>query len=418
LTGAGRSKPGVATALLVTALALAGCGAHHDTVNKIHGKRLSIYVSVPLDGASQPDGEAVLDGARVALQATSSRIGRYHLVLKVMNDATVKRGGWDPGQTETNARVAAADTTTIGYIGDLNSGASAVSIPLLNREGIAQISPTSTAVGLTSDAAGSSPGEPEKYYPTGLRTFARVIPDDTVEAAVQVKLQRGLGCTKTYVVDDGEVDGLEAAISFVAAAKAAGLNVAGFQGFEPGGTNYSSFVSSVAATDPDCILLSALTQNSAALVTEQLAQALPDARIFCGPGVAESTYTEPAFGGIPTALDPRVLITVAALDPDAYPPAGRAFLIRFAREFGPPPPYAIFGYEATSLLLDSIARATDDGRRAAVRSQVVHAVFATRNRLGALGTYSINSHGDTTLDRYGVWRVVDGQLVFWKAMTG
>ena len=48
--------------------------------------------------------------------------------------------------------------TTIGYVGDLNSGASAISIPPLNRAGIPQVSPTSTAVGLTSSALGSFPG--------------------------------------------------------------------------------------------------------------------------------------------------------------------------------------------------------------------------------------------------------------------
>jgi hypothetical protein len=33
-----------------------------------------------------------------------------------------------------------------------------------------------------------------------------------------------------------------------------------------------------------------------------------------------------------------------------------------------------------------------------------------------LGTYSIDSSGDTTLRRYGAYRVVDGQLRFWKVL--
>ena len=74
---------------------------------------------------------------------------------------------WDPGQTTVNARLAVQNKNTIGYIGDLNSGATAVALPLLNRVGIPEISPASTAVGLTQrQSRGRRPGEPEKYYPT------------------------------------------------------------------------------------------------------------------------------------------------------------------------------------------------------------------------------------------------------------
>ncbi len=174
------SRTGAIGILLLSAFALAGCGGGSSLVNKIHGTRLTIFESVPLDGAAEPNGQAVVNGAQLALNQIGGRIGRYRIRIRVLDDATATAGGWDPGQTEADARIAAADRTTIGYIGDLESGASAVSIPLLNHEGIAQVSPTSTAVGLTSDAPGSSPGEPEKYYPTGVRTFARVVPNDLV----------------------------------------------------------------------------------------------------------------------------------------------------------------------------------------------------------------------------------------------
>ena len=94
---------------------------------------------------------------------------------------------------------AATDRTTIGYIGDYNSGATAVSIPQLNRVEIPQISPSSTALGLTRGGLEAAPGEPEKYYPTGKRTFARVVPNDGVQAQVIVRLMRSMGCTRTYL---------------------------------------------------------------------------------------------------------------------------------------------------------------------------------------------------------------------------
>ena len=39
-----------------------------------------------------------------------------------------------------------------------------------------QVSPASTAVGLTKFVPGAEKGEPDKFYPSGDRTFARVVP--------------------------------------------------------------------------------------------------------------------------------------------------------------------------------------------------------------------------------------------------
>jgi branched-chain amino acid transport system substrate-binding protein len=190
----------------------------------------------------------------------------------------------------------------------------------------------------------------------------------------------------------------------------------GVQAFDPRASDYRSLASGVAQSGADCVLISAITESNAVLVTKQVAGALPSARIFGSAGVAESTYTDPDEGGIPATLDPRVLITVATLAPSDYPPAGRAFHAEYAREYGMPQPYAIFGYEATSLMLSAIARATDNGTKPARRSKVVDAIFATRNRRSVLGTYSIEPDGDTTLRRYGAYRVVGGRMTFWKAI--
>jgi branched-chain amino acid transport system substrate-binding protein len=162
----------------------------------------------------------------------------------------------------------------------------------------------------------------------------------------------------------------------------------------------------------------AIPEDNAVLLTRQVAAALPNAKIFGAASLAQTTYVNPGQGGIPLSIDPRVLITVAAFDPASYPPPGRAFLALYQRRFGPPEPYAIYGYEAMSLMLDAISRATDDGTRPVLRSGVLQALFATRDRHSVLGSYSIDRDGDTSLDRYGVWRVVDGRLAYWKAITG
>ncbi len=53
----------------------------------------------------------------------------------MLDDSTAQAGKWDPGQTTNDAHTAINDSSTIGYLGEFNSGASAISIPLLNQAG-------------------------------------------------------------------------------------------------------------------------------------------------------------------------------------------------------------------------------------------------------------------------------------------
>jgi len=409
---ASRSLRRLAWAALLTA-ALAGCGSSRrdEPAGRITGTSLTIYVSVPLHGASGASGTAIADGAQMALDEVHAHIGRYGVRLKRIDDSNPTKGGWDPGRTSDGARRAAVDRTTVGYIGDTDSGASAISIPVLNRIGIPQVSPTSTAVGLTSAGPGAAPGEPDKYYPTAARTFARVAPSDALQAAVQVRLQRSFGCDRTYIVEDGEVDGEDLATSFDLAARAGGVHVVATQEFDPRATDYRPLAAAIASTGARCVLIAAVSDSNAVALTTQLAAALPGMRIFGGGGLAETSYAR----GLTSA---RVIVTSPALGASAYPARGRAWLAAYRRRYGPPEPDAILGYEAMRVLLDAIARATDDGRRPAERTKVVRAVFATRARDSVLGGFDIKTDGDTSLRRVGVWIAGEGKLSFWKALSG
>jgi branched-chain amino acid transport system substrate-binding protein len=405
-----------AVGLVAVAAALAGCGASERPGKRIRGRTLTIYFSGPLHGASSVAATAALNAARMALAAVHSRVGRYRIAFRALDDSTLASGAWDPNQTTINARLVAQDPTAVGYLGDFNSGASAVSIPLLNRVSIAQISPASTAVGLTTAGPGAAPGEPEKYYPSGIRTFARVVPTDGVQAVALVRVQQAMGCHSMFVLDDGEFDGEDAGLTFVLTARSAGLQVVGVQAFQRNAADYSPLVTGVARSGADCVLISAIDESSSARVTERIAQALPTATIFATNGLADSAYLDPGRGGIPQALDPRVIVLSAALPTTAYPSVARVFLDSYARQFGPPEPSAIFGYAAMQLMLAAITRATDRGRRAAERSNILAAILPSRRLHTVLGTFRINSAGDPTVHRFGVYRVTGGRLSFLQSV--
>jgi len=410
----------ITTAIAALALlaVLAGCGGGSTSSGRIPGHRLTIYASLPEQGQWSSQALAVQRGAELALAQVHSAVGKYRIGYVVLDDSTAKAGTWVPGFIATNAQRAAADRTTVGYIGEFNPDASAISIPVLNRAGIAQISPADGAAGLTSATIGAFPGEPEKYYPTGKRTFARVIPSDSVEAVAQVDLQSGLGCTKTYVLDDGSVYGEDLSSIFQHDAAKSGLGIAGAQSYEPTATSYAALATSIATTGADCLFLTAIAESNAAAVTTAVAAALPRARIFASDGAADGAYLDPATGGIPLSLDHRVYVTMAPLGQRAYPPASQGFFAAYKRLYGSVQPYAIYGYAAMSLMLRAIDRATDHGRRVADRAKVLGAIFATHDRHSVLGTYSIDRGGDITLRQYGAYRVVAGRLVFLRTFQG
>jgi len=401
----------LALALTLAAL-LAGCGARSPVEGRVPGRTLRIYMSGSLSGASATSTRAAMRGAEMALRDHGPRIGRYRIQLTTLDDATAQSDGWDPNQTTLNARTAAQDPTAIGYIGEFDSGASAISIPILNRAGVPQVSAQGGAVGLTSDGPGRSPGEPAKYYPTGRRTFVRVVPTYAVEAAVEVSLEQTTGCRSAFVLQDGRVDGEDAAISFVLAAQAAGLRVLGVQSYEAQAGDYRSVGLAVAKLAPSCVLLAATDEHSAARVAAQVGAVDPSASILAASPLADPAFVDPELGGIPLSLDPRVFVLAPGLASSSYPRRGQEFLARYARLYGSAPPQAIFGYEAMSLLLHAINVATDHGRAQAVRARVVQELFATRERHSLLGTYSLDRDGDTSLRAYGIYRVKAGALSF------
>ena len=333
----------LAVALLAAVAGVAGCGSSSEqtlAATRIRGKTLTIYASAPLRGRSSVSGQAVVNGARLALGQVHGRIGQYRIALKVLDDATVQRGGWDPGQTTINVQIAVLDPTTIGYVGEVNSGASAVSIPPLNRAGIPQVSPTSTAVGLTSGAAGAFPGEPQKYYPTGIRTFARVVPNDSDPGGRPGSrpAEHGLHVDLRAQRRRGRRRGRRAELRGGRAWRRT-CDSRASQTFVRDAKSYKALATGIAHVAPDCVLIGADTESGAVLLTTQLAAAMPDVKIFGTAGLAETTFANPADGGIPLSIDPQVVVTSPTLALTRSIRRRRArSTAAYKRRFGPPEP--------------------------------------------------------------------------------
>jgi branched-chain amino acid transport system substrate-binding protein len=399
----------------VLALTLAACGSDDEgdggSGGEGGGQTLTIYSSLPLQGAARAQAVATVNGAKLALKEAGGKVGDFTIEYVSLDDSTAQAGGWEPGQTASNARKAIGDDSTIAYIGEFNSGATAVSLPLLNEAGIAQVSPGNTAVGITSDDPGAEPGEPDKYYPTGQRTYARILPKDTYQGAALAALAKEEGCASAYILNDKEVYGSGLASNVELSAEKVDLEIKGNEGIDKNAPNYRSLGSKIKDSGAECFIYCGITANNAVQLFKDMAIALPDGALLGPEGVGETGFFDSSEGGLPPDVASRVLITIPGVAPEEYPPAGQEFLKAYEEEYDEKNPdrYAVYGYESMSLILDAIARAGENGGD---RAAVVEQLLATKDREGVFGNYSIDENGDITLTPYGVYGIEDDQLVF------
>jgi len=405
--------------LLVGAVvALAACGkkSQSGTTGATGKNVVDIYSSLPLQGSSTAQTAPMVNGIRLALAEAGNKAGQWKVNYISLDDSTAAAGKWDPSQCAANARKVAADPKAVLYIGEFNSGCSEVSIPILNTAGVPQVSPANTYVGLTTNEAGSAPGEPQKYYPTGTRTYLRIVPRDSIQAASDLLAMKQAGCTKIAIANDKEAYGAGLAKDEDLSKKFYGANIVSDTGIQPTAPNFRSYAATIKGQGADCVFFAGIVSNGATQLAKDIHAAIPNAKIFGGDGICTDSYTNAKKGGVPAAIDPLIECTVATLKLTAYP-GGRSFLAAYKSKYGvsSPDPYAIYGYEAMKLGLDTIASLGPQGNS---KSAVLKGLLATTNRHSVLGTYGFDKNGDTTLKAYGLYKVgPDGEPLFFKTLT-
>jgi branched-chain amino acid transport system substrate-binding protein len=255
---------------------------------------------------------------------------------------------------------------------------------------VLQVSPTDTALELTQRTA-AVPGAPDSYYEslkTYNRTFARVVPSTALEAKAQVLQMRALHVKRLYVTDDGSPYG-RAIAAAVRSDAAPGITVVG------------------SAAGADGAFDGASSAGAAAQLFDQIASTRPAIKLF-----APSALADQAFASRLSAQARNVYVSAPGFLPKDLNPAGRKFVADFKAAYGhSPASQAIFGYEAMASVL---AVLRDAGTAANNRTTIVHDFLALKNRPSVLGTYSIDSSGDTSVGPFVFSRLSRGALVPWR----
>jgi len=253
----------------VTALPASSCGPI-----QFKGSGSPDYLiasDLPKQGGSRTQTVQMAKAIAYVLDQQNWKAGDFNIGYQDCDDSTAQLGKWDPDKCSANAHSYASNSKLLGVIGTFNSGCAAIEIPVLNQApggGLLLLSPANTYGCLTEPCAGD---EPEKYYPSGKRNYARVAPSDPNQGAVDAAFLKSKGVKRVSVLNDKEAYGLGVAKNFAGAAKAAGMTVTGFTAYDPKQANFQALFTRIKGQNPDAVFIGGLIdENSGQLINDKV----------------------------------------------------------------------------------------------------------------------------------------------------
>jgi len=371
---------------------------------------VTMVSDLPLQGSSRPQNETIVNAIELALEQRDSKAGDVTVNYESQDNATAQAGQWDEARCAENARNAAQDDSIVGWIGPFNSGCAAVQIPILNEAGLGMVSPANTYIGLTKP--GGEADEPDRYYAANpdVRNYFRVIPADDKQGRAGAVWMQEEGVERVFIIDDREVYGVGLADQFEKNAEELGIEVVGRESIDGTAANYRALMNTIAQQEPDAIYYGGITQNNAGQLVRDKVETVGSNEdvIFMGPdGIFEEAFTEAAGDAAE-----GVYVTFGGLPAEELSDEGRAFVAEFEEKYDSGvEAYTAYGYEAANVMLDAIEKAYNDNGEV-TREGVIAALGAVEDYEGALGTWSFDEDGDTTLSELSGQIVEDGEFKF------
>ena len=348
-----------------------------------------------LQGSSRTQTLQIVEAIRQVLDSAGWKAGAVNVGFQSCDDSTAQLGKWDPGKCSQNANAYAENASLLAVIGTFNSGCAAVELPVLNQApggGLAMVSPANTYVCLTEGGPGCADDEPDRYYPSGVRNYVRVVAHDAYQGAALAQFMQEQGTTKLYILNDKEAYGLGVATNVRGAAEHLGIEVLGFDAWDPRATNYEALMNKIKQSGADGVFLGGLTDENGAQVIKDKVKVLGDnetVKLYMPDGFTQQSSIDES--GVENTRG--AFFSVAGVPIEEFGPAGQEFIEEFGTRVGDQPvdPYGVYGAQAAQIVLEAIANSDYS------RTGVIEQLFATEVQDGFLGDFSFNENGDPTL---------------------
>ena len=254
------------------------------------------------------------------------------------------------------------------------------------------VSPANTYPCLTVNLPGGCDStEPDKYYPSGTRNYARVVPHDAYQGAAVAEFMQSKGIKSVYILNDKEAYGLGVATTTRKAAESLGIKIAGFEAWDPKATSYTSQFKKIKATGADAVFLGGL-------IDENGAQVIKDKVAVLGPNDGDVELLAPDGFTTQATIDEAgtaakgMYMSVAGVPIDAFKGPALDFIDGLQKG-----PLAGQGDRPVRDLRRRRPRrscSTRSRRRTARASDVITKLFETNVTDGLLGSFKIDENGD------------------------
>lgn len=411
----------VASVAMVATALLAGTSAA-DAATKV----LTISSDLPLQGSAFDSNDSTNKAIALYLKQIHYKAGKYTVKFKIYDDATAAKGSWDDAKCLANAQAHVANKAEVAVMGTYNSGCAKIIIPILNQApggAMTMVSDANTNPGLTKNW---NPGEPDKYYPTGVRNYARVCTTDDVQGSAAAQFAKSIGVKSVYVLNDTQTYGQGVAQAFTTEAVKQGLTVLSSgvsgEGWDAKQTDYTALFTKIKALNPDMVYVGGIFDNNGGQLTKDKVKVLGDnSKVkFMAP---DGFTGYPEFNAMPEADGAYLSFAglssdlLAKIDPKG---AGANFVKAYKKEYKKDPvgSYPVYGVAAVQVILAAIAKSNG------TRKGVTNAIFsgsgitipAKTSVLGKALTISTLS-GDTLAKDVTIELIKGGAETTLKAQT-
>ena len=419
----GRSIIRMAAIGAAATLTFTACANNAETPGGEGGsKDLVISTDLPLQGSSASQSQSTNDLIQMYLEQVGGKAGDYNVTLKTYDDSTAAKGAWDDAACAKNATDHVANTDEVAVMGTFNSGCAKIIVPTLNQDStgpMLMVSHANTNPGLTKTW---ETGEPEKYYPTGTRNYARVVATDDYQGQGAASFAANdLKIKKAFVLNDNQTYGLGVAKSFVDSAKKLGIEIVGEQAWDAKQPNYTALYQAVKASGADMVYLGGIYDNNGGqLIKDKVA-------VLGANDGGVKLFAPDGFTGYPDMLklpqSEDMYLTFLGLTTDQLVKnggAGAKLLEAYKAKYGKNPDgnFPLYGVAATQVILAGIAES--DGTRKGVTEAVLTGdsvtIPADQSVLGKEITIDPAS-GDTTTRDLTIEIVKDGKETFEKSQS-
>jgi branched-chain amino acid transport system substrate-binding protein len=388
-----------------------------DGGGSAEGKTVVVSSDLPLQGASKDASDDTNLAMELLLEQVGGKAGAHTVTLKPYDNSTAAKGGWDDATCAKNANDHVANAEEVAVMGTYNSGCAKIEVPVLNQDPtgpMLMFSHANTNPGLTK---AWDPGEPDKFYPTGVRNYGRVIATDDLQGKADAEFAaEDLKVTKCVVLNDAQTYGVGVATAFEDAAKDVGIEVVASEAWDAKQPNYTALFEGFKSLNPDCIFLGGINDNNG----EQL---IRDKVSVFGPNDGDVKLIGPdGFTGYPTVQSlpeaEGMYISFAGLPASELVKLGgpgAAFVEAFKTKYGhdPASAYSIYGAAALQFILKAIENS--DGTRKGVRDAAFSGITVPADESIIGREFGIDENGDVTVRDMSIQLLTGGEETFYKA---